>query len=156
MIEDLVYTSSLAVAVDFYTGTIIYPVKVFDFNSSMGSAEGIKKFQAPGRWDVNSYVDFMPIVMECDILTNDSTAYWVARKALLRAIVPDPANITKNHGRITMQITGDAETYFADVILKGYSAPMDAMSPSVSACQFQWECNKGYWSALSTGNPAII
>jgi hypothetical protein len=142
---------------DLYQDPMKFAVTKFDW-SYPTAGEGLAKFQQPGKWDNNSYVDAMPINLEGDIVGNDSSDYIVQRKLFLAAVVPALATQAgiRNHSRITITFAGDANQYFADVQLKTFSAPLEGMFPSVSSVLCGWECNYGYWRNLGSGAAVIL
>ncbi len=55
-----------------------------------------------------------------------------------------------------MQLDGDSNVYVANVILKDWDVPLQALYPTVTPFQFQWEAPVGYWTILSTQAVAKI
>jgi hypothetical protein len=159
MIDSLVITSYNVAggSFDCYQDPMKFAVTHFDW-SYPTAGEGLAKFQAGGKWDNNSYVDSMPINLEGDIVGFDSNDYVAQRKLFLAAVVPSlttQAGI-RNHSRVVVKFAGDANSYYADVQLKTFAAPLEAMYPSVSSVQIGWECNYGYWRNLGSGAAVLL
>jgi len=140
---------------DCYQEPLKFAITQLDWNYPT-EGDGLPKFQEPGKWDNNSYVQALPINLEGDIVGDDSSDYIVQRRLFLAAITPAIEMTQRNHSRITIQMAGDGTTYFADVQLKTLSVPMVAGYPSVTSVTVGWECNFGYWRNLSTGSAVIL
>jgi hypothetical protein len=100
----------------------------------------------------------MSINMEGHILGDSTSDYWTNRKELLGVVIPDPTylHLYRFHSRVDVKIDGDTETYYAYVILKDYEVPLEALYPTVTPFQFQWENVFGYWRKLSNNAAALI
>lgn len=136
---------------------IRFPITKFEW-SNPTKGEPLPKMERPGQHDRYSQVDVMPIEMEGDIVSDSTAGYWVNRKELLAVTIPDYENsqIYRYHSHIQIKIDGDPETYFANVVLKGHEVPMEALYPTVTSFQFQWECPYGYWRKVSNNVPVLI
>jgi hypothetical protein len=121
-----------------------YPVEEFIWHNST-RADSPPNLQAQGGHYHHAYLDPMSIEMRGHILSTDTSDYWVKRKALLAAVVPLPTDSGRYTGKISMQIDGDSSTYYANVILKDWDIPLQALYPTVTAFQIQWENPFGYW-----------
>ena len=134
-----------------------FPITDFTWTQPT-KGDGIPKMERPGQHDRYSQVEVMAINMEGDIVASTTPEYWVNRKELLAVTVPDfeDSQIYRFHSHIQIKIDGDPETYYANVVLKDWEAPMEALHPSVTPFQFQWENPFGYWRKVSTNTVAII
>lgn len=126
----------------------IYPLQRFDWNQDM-VGDNLRKMDGPGRHFNMKYPETMPVHMEGHILSDSTSAYWTARKALLNIVVPDFTQTLAIHGTINIQIDGDSETYFTRVALMDWDVPLEALFPTVTPFLFQWESFDGYWLKLS-------
>lgn len=131
-----------------------YPVNKLSWEYPTDGAD-ISKAQTYGQWPTRKFVRKMPIECEGWILSSSSSNYWSVRKALLLAIVPNPSNTSTNHGRLSITFD-DNSSYFADVTLVGFQVPLEALAPTMTPFQFQWEAQLGYWTNYSTGQQEAI
>lgn len=144
---------STSIIVNELTGVLKYPVRRFEWPQST-RGDDLPKMEEAGSHDRYKRVEPMPIVMEGDFLGIDTDDYWVNRKALLDIIVPDPDSPYRYHSHIQIKLDGDSETYWANVDLEDYDAPLEAFYPTRTPFQFQWTNNFGYWRKLSN-NAAV-
>jgi len=127
-----------------------YPLNKFDWNQDM-VGDDLRRMDGPGRHLNYKHPETLPISMEGHILADSTSAYWTARKALLAVVIPDPIQTTAIHGTIRIQIDGDTEVYYVEVVLKDWAIPLEALYPTVTPFMFQWESFTGYWNKLSGG-----
>jgi len=135
-----------------------YPCQKLEWSYPIVGDTVPRPFSA-GRYDTRRSVDVMTIDVEGEIVTNTTTEYWNARKALVAVVLPAKAQIPSinRHSAIKMQLDGDSEIYWAEVQLTSYSIPLAASgSPTVSPFMFSWECNFAYWYAQSTGEAVLL
>lgn len=126
-----------------------YPLEKFSWDYPIDGAN-IPKGQTSGQWDTFKYVRKMDLTCEGHILADTTSGYWTARKALLAIAMPQPDTLVKFHSRILMVVDDGATVYRADVNLAGFAIPLEALYPTVTPFQFQWECNVGYWRDNAT------
>lgn len=153
MITQLVFTNPQGFSVTL--NDLTYPLKKFTWPPVL-EGSSIPKGQHAGQWDNYKHVRKMDIECEGTILTGDTTAYWVARRALMKAILPSPISTSRIHGTFVLNLDGDSTTYIAEVNLMQASLPLEALFPTVTEFMFTWECNKGYWRNQATGAEAFI
>lgn len=144
-----------SIVVNELTGELKYPVRKFEWPQATRGND-IPKLAEAGSHDRYKRVEPMQIVMEGDILANDTDAYWEHRKALMEIVIPDPLSEYRYHSHIQIKLDGDSETYWANVDLEDYDAPLEALYPTRTPVQFQWVCNFGYWRKLSNNAAAFI
>ena len=107
-----------------------------------------------GRHNTRRSVNMMTIDVEGEIVTNSTSDYWNARKALVSTVLPEPVQTPSvyRHSIIYMQIDGDTNWYSAEVQLSSYSIPLATTgAPTVSPFMFSWECNHAYWFNQNSG-----
>lgn len=144
-----------SIIVNELTGTLHYPIEEFTWHQPT-RGDDLPKAEEAGKHDRYSDIDALPITMQGHFLADTTTDYWIVRNALLAIVVPDNTHTYRYHSRLQIKLDGDANTYYADVILKDYDAPLEANYPTVTPFQFQWECNFGYWRNLSNNAIAYI
>jgi hypothetical protein len=140
---------SPSLAVNELTAHPNYPVEEFIWHTPT-RGESPRNLQSGGGHFHKSYADPMPIEMQGHLLADSTSEYWTRRKALLAVIVPDIDPVYRFHSVIQMQLDGDGNVYYANVILKDYDIPLIANYPTVTAFQIQWEAPVGYWTVLSS------
>lgn len=144
-----------SIIVNELTGTLKYPVRTFDW-AQPTRGDDLPKLEEAGMHDSYKDVDNMPIVMEGDILADDTDSYWVNRKALMSIVIPTNDHIYRYHSHIQIKLDGDNETYWCNVNLEDYDAPLEAFYPTRTPFQFNWINNFGYWRKLSDSSIAYI
>lgn len=144
-----------SIAVNEFTNPFYYPVHRFVWDQST-RGDDLPKMQAAGRHERYSDIDVLPLVMEGHFKTDDTTQYWVKRKALMNILIPNDNHLYRYHSRVVFKLDGDSESYYGDLTLKDYDAPVEANYPTVTPFQFQWEVAYGYWRKLSDGTIAKI
>lgn len=134
-----------------------FPVEKFTWTQPT-KGDPLPKMEEAGQHPRFSDVDVMSIDMEGHILGNSTSDYWTNRKELIGVVIPDPTYLHqyRYHSRLDVKIDGDNETYYAYVILKEYEIPLEALYPTVTPFQFQWENVVGYWRKLSNNAVALI
>lgn len=158
MLQSIVFWNAglaLSIAVNEFTYPFYYPVHRFVWDQPT-RGDDLPNMEKPGRHPRYSDVDAMPVTMEGHFLTNNTTEYWQKRKALMAILVPQNYHGYRYHSRVHIKLDGDSETYWADLTLKDYDAPLEANYPTVTPFQFQWEADYGYWRALSNNLIAQI
>ena len=144
---------SSSLVINELTGTLKYPVRRFIWGQPT-RGDDLPKLQQAGQHDRYKNVDAMPVMMEGDLLGADTDAYWVNRKALLEIVVPDETQTLRYHSQIRIKLNGDSETYWCNVTLEDYDAPLEAFFPTRTPFIFQWKNPYGYWRKLSN-NAAV-
>lgn len=144
-----------SIQVNEFTFPFFYPVHIFHWDQPT-RGDDLPKMMEAGKHDRYSDVDAMPITMEGHFLTDTTTQYWDKRKALMSILVPDNGHIYRYHSHVQIKLDGDSETYWANLTLKDYDAPLEANYPTVTPFQFQWENTYGYWRKLSNNAVALI
>ena len=144
-----------SISVNEFTYPFYYPVERFVWHQST-RGDGLPKMETPGQHDSYTDVDVLPLEMEGHFLTTDTTEYWVRRKALMAILVPQNARVYRYHSHCQIKLDGDSETYWANLTLKDFDAPLEANYPTVTPFHFQWEIKYGYWRKLSDNTAAYI
>ena len=137
------------------TPTVKFPIHDFTW-SQPTRGDALPKMESPGQHDRYSDIDAMALNMEGDIVGSTTTEYWTNRKELLACVVPAKEHVYRYHSHIQIKIDGDSETYWCNVTLEEWEAPMRALYPTVTEFQFQWSNPYGYWRKLSDNSVAII
>lgn len=134
-----------------------YPITHFEWTQPT-KGDPLPKMEEPGQHPRNSDVDVMALTMEGDIVGNNTTDYWVVRKALLAVVIPNPLykHLYRFHSRVDVKFDGDTETYYSYVILKDHSEPLSTAQWCSTPFQFQWENTYGYWRKLSDNTAVLL
>lgn len=143
------------IVVNELTGVLKYPVRRFEWTQPT-RGDDLPKLATAGMHDRYKDVEAMAIEMEGDILGNETDDYWVNRKALLAVVIPTNDHIYRYHGHLQIKLDGDGETYWCNVDLDEYDAPLEAFYPTRTPFLFQWTNNFGYWRKLSDNSIAYI
>lgn len=130
----------------------VYPLTRFAWNYSL-KGEGEQKMRKPGRHKRQSQVDVMTIEMIGSILVDIGDNYWTARNNIMKVLLPHPEALELNHVRFDLVVADAAFTIYADTVLRDLDVPVEALSPTRSTFQFQWECPEGYW--LDSGDAVV-
>ncbi len=144
-----------SIIVNELTGTLRYPVERFVWHQET-RGDDLPKMEEAGKYDRYSDIDGLPLLMEGHFLGDTTSQYWTIRKALMNILVPNNDHVYRYHSHVQIKLDGDTETYWANLILKDYDAPLEAFYPTVSPFQFQWEIMHGYWRQLSNNAIARI
>jgi len=129
-----------------------YPLTRFAWNYSL-KGEGEQRMRRPGRHKRQSQVDTMTIEMIGSILVDIGDNYWTSRNNLLKVLLPHPDAVELNHVRFDLVVADAAFTIYAETVLRDLDVPVEALSPTRSTFQFQWECPEGYW--LDSGGDVV-
>jgi hypothetical protein len=134
--------------------TLTYPLQKFSWEYPIVGDDVMRPF-ASGQYDTRKSVGSMTIDCEGTIVTNSTTDYWTARKALVAKVLPLADQISYNHSTLKLKVDGDTQEYIAEIVLSSYSIPLASTgAPTISEFQFSWTCNKGYW--LANGSPVLL
>lgn len=144
-----------SVQVNEFTFPFYYPVERFIWHQPT-RGDDLPVMEGAGKHDRYSDVDALPLEMEGHFLTDTTTQYWEKRKALMAILVPNNDHVYRYHSHVQIKLDGDSETYWANLTLKDYDAPLEANYPTVTPFHFQWEINFGYWRKLSNNAIARI
>src|SRR6188768_1729879 len=106
-----------------------YPLEGFVWHQPT-RGDDLPKAETAGRHDRYTDIDALPIEWQGHFLADTTTEYWTIRKALLAVIVPGPEHSFRYTSRIQIKLDGDSETYWANVDLKDYDAPLQANYPT--------------------------
>jgi len=154
--EFLVYNAAGVTTVSL--DTLTYPCQKLTWEYPIVGDSMQRPFSA-GRHDSRKNVGMMTIDVEGEIVTNSTSSYWTARKALVSCVLPLKVQTPTvyRHSAIRMVIDGDSDHYWADVQLTSYSIPLATTgAPTVSPFMFSWECNAGYWTSQNTGQAVLL
>lgn len=132
----------------------VYPLTRFAWNYSM-KGDGEPKMRRPGRHKRLSQIDTMTIEMVGSILVDIGSSYWTARNDLLKVLLPHPDQLELNHVRFDLDVADAPFVIHAEAVLRDLDVPVEALSPTRSTFQFQWEVPEGYWLD-SGGSPVYI
>ena len=152
-----IYNAGLSsfVTLNELTLPLLYPVEEFIWHQPT-RGDDLPKMEEAGRHDRYSDIDVMDMSMSGHFLADTTTQYWQIRQALLAVVIPTNDHLYRYHSHIQVKLDGDSETYWSNVILKDYDAPLQANYPTVTPFQFQWENEYGYWRKLSNNAIAYI
>lgn len=162
MFNDIIlYGPLLEITLPINTDT--YPVQRFDWTYNM-RGDTVNKPQTAGRWPTSVRADAMLITCEGLILSPTTAQLAADRADLLNIVVPKRVQTVNaltqylRHSRILITLlSAPAVPYYADVVLQDMSLPVSTeVPPTVQPFQFNWMCNAGYWTNLTTGETAYI
>lgn len=104
-----------------------------EFHMKMYQAnDAVKRTQFPGRFPTYSYAEYREFYFAGDILGDDAADYNDKVREMRYALQPPYGYLApRKHGRLKLTFYGDAEEYYADVILSELDIPKLANYPSV-------------------------
>jgi len=129
MIEQLIFTNLNNDSIELNTD--IYPLHLYTDDIETRLDKRSKAGQ-DGMWPTFSYDEGMEIVMEGDILADDSDDYWTKRQALVSVLRYKSAPREHRSGVLYVTFDNAPEEMKADVALTSLTIPRNGASPAFS------------------------
>jgi hypothetical protein len=115
---------------------VIAPLRRFEPAAAFTTNVDRKKMQQHGVNPAFGSRGGMNIVLEGDLFGTDSSDYVTKKLAMTAALFggTDPNKYTnRSNGRLTVNLSGQSEDWYVDVVIMDFSAPVAAVYPALTS-----------------------